>query len=220
LLLVFKANPFLNKKQTKVIYNIVDFEKFKYRERYPQNDKINIVIVASYLQKKNPDNLVKAVNSLTNNYKDKLKVEWFGNIKEGNYYKTTKDLVETSKLSEIIYLNDKTNKIENEYIHADFVGLFSHYEGFPNTICEAMALGIPVIVTKVSDVPQFVKEDENGFLCESNKVETIKLALIKAIDSSLEQRKLMGDNNYKLAKQEFNKEVIVEQYLKLFENES
>src|SRR5690606_11175844 len=99
----------------------------------------------------------------------------------------------------------------------DFVGLFSHYEGFPNAICEGMSLKKPVIVTKVSDIPLLLHEDVNGYLCDSNNVLSIQNAIIKAIDSSLDDRKLMGLNNFHLCINKFNKEIITNSYIDLFE---
>jgi glycosyltransferase involved in cell wall biosynthesis len=217
--LVKKANPLIKTKKAKVIYNSVEIPS-KLPKQLLNLNKTKIVVAASYRAVKNLDGLIQAVHLLPKEYQSILKIEWYGNISMDNiYYQENAKIIKELGLEKIFTLNDKTNQVKQKYATADFIGLFSHYEGFPNTICEAMALGKPVIVTKVSDVPLFVKENENGFLCESSNVVKIKKALIKAIDSSVEQGKLMGANNYKLAKQEFNKEVIVEQYLNLLQGE-
>lgn len=218
--LVFKANPLLKRNKTKVIYNIVDFEKFKKEHKIRFNKKTSIVVAASYFKKKNLDNLINAVSKLTPNLKEQLVIDWYGNISKGNlYYQENENKIKELGLGNVLFLNDQTNQITQKYLAADFVGLFSHYEGFPNTICEAMALGKPVIVSKVSDVPLFIKENTNGFLCDSKDVESIKNALIKAINATQAQRLEMGKKNYKTAIQTFNKKVIVDQYLKLLESE-
>lgn len=217
---VFKANPLLPKSNTRVIYNIVNIDKFSPVKLDSYNERINIVVAASYQLKKNLDGLIEALHLLPADYKNKLKINWHGNISMDNtYYRAQLEKINEFNLNEVLTLNDKTNQIHFKYNNADFIGLFSHFEGFPNTICEAMAMGKPVIVSKVSDVPLFIKENVNGFLCESNHPESIKNALIKAIDSKVGQRKKMGENNYDLAKQRFNKDVIVEQYLKLLMDE-
>jgi glycosyltransferase involved in cell wall biosynthesis len=217
--LVKKVNPLIKTKKSKVIYNSVEILS-KLPPPLLHLNKTTIVIAASYRAVKNLDGLIQAVYLLPKEYKSTLKIEWYGNISlDIIYYQDNARIIKELGLEKIFTLNDKTNQVKQKYAMADFIGLFSHYEGFPNTICEAMALGKPVIVTKVSDVPLFIKEDENGFLCKSNNVEEIKNTVIKAINSSLEQRKLMGANNYKMAKQVFCKEVIVEQYLNLLQGE-
>src|SRR5690606_26876745 len=217
---VLKANPFLRKKNTRVIYNIIDFEKFSQPNYFISNDKVNIVVAASYLEKKNLNGLINAVSSLPIETLKKFKINWYGNISQyNNFFQRQLNKTKELGLDRVIVLNDKTTEIKQKYQEADFVGLFSHYEGFPNTICEAMAMGKPVIVSKVSDVPLFIKEDVNGFLCDSQNPETIKEAIIKAIQSTAEQREKMGENNYLTAREVFNRDAIVEAYLKLLSNE-
>src|SRR5690606_318595 len=181
-----------------------------------ESGTMKIVIAASYRPVKNLDGLIEALQLLPKEYKNKLKIDWYGNISRDNaYYQAQLEKINQFNLNGVITLHDKTNQINKKYETADFVGLFSHFEGFPNTICEAMAMGKPVIVSKVSDVPLFVKENENGFLCDSNQPESIKNALIKAIDATIHQRKIMGENNYTIVSQKFVKEAIVTEYLNL-----
>jgi glycosyltransferase involved in cell wall biosynthesis len=214
--LVKKIIPSINKKKLKVIYNSVEILK-ENDFVMSESDITNIVIAASYRPVKNLDGLIGALQILPQGYVSKLKINWYGNISaDKNYYLLQQDRINQLGLSDILILRNETYEIHKEFLKADFVGLFSHYEGFPNSICEAMAMSKPVIVSKVSDVPLFVKENKNGFLCESNQSESIKSALISAIESSSEQRKEMGENNSIIAKQVFNRDIIVEAYLRIF----
>ena len=112
-----------------------------------------------------------------------------------------------------------TRNIFEKYIEADFVGLFSHHEGFPNAICEGMAIKMPVIVSGVSDLPLFIKDNLNGFICDSKSIESIKESLMKAVDSTPEERASMGEKNLKVTNEYFNKEKIINSYLSLLTNE-
>lgn len=217
--LVKNIIPKIDKNKLKVIYNSVEIPKYN-NSLLLKSDITNIVIAASYREVKNLDGLIDALLLISSQYRFKLKINWYGNISMDNsYYKEQQKKIDHFQLNKVLKLYDQTKEIKKKYADADFVGLFSHFEGFPNTICEAMSMGKPVIVSKVSDVPLFIKESENGFLCESNNPESIKNALIKAIDSTTLQQKSMGDKNYYLAKKEFSKKVILKQYLKLLQNE-
>jgi glycosyltransferase involved in cell wall biosynthesis len=50
--------------------------------------------------------------------------------------------------------------------NADALVLPSYWEGVPTVVLEAMASGIPVISTRVGDVPNFITHLENGLLID------------------------------------------------------
>ncbi|ERM80688.1 hypothetical protein P872_21530 [Rhodonellum psychrophilum GCM71 = DSM 17998] len=219
--LVFQINPFINHKKCKVIYNSVRLSTYPIQLNNVESEIVNIVIAASYRDVKNLHGLILAIASMKSSDKRRLKINWFGdkNVNgNSNYFQNSIKLIKEFNLEEIIKLNDVTDNIQAEYYKADFVGLFSHYEGFPNTICEAMALGLPVLSSKISDIPFFIKEDINGFLCDSYSHNSINKMLLKAINSNIINRSEMGINNFILANKNFNRNSIIESYLKLFIN--
>lgn len=211
--MVKKVVPFLKDNKFQVIYNFVDVPQFSYNDKNPE--KIIFTIAASYREIKNTEGLIRAVNQLSENHKNQIEIHWYGDS-NNNYADQMKQLVRNFSLESRIFLHNKTEDIFSKYAESDFVCLFSHHEGFPNTICEAMSIGKPVIVSKVSDVPMFIKEDKNGFLCDSYSLESIKSALIKAVNSSKAERTRMGILNKALAEKKFDKEKIIDAYLNLF----
>lgn len=221
--LVKKVNPLLRKEKLKVIYNIVSIPEGKSVDGVTLNKekaKVKVVIAARYTYQKNLEGLIEALKLLPEAYKSNLQIDWYGRKSEDNKtISTNQEKIEAYHLQNVIRLHDATTEIIEKYKQADFIALVSHFEGFPNTICEAMALKKPVIVSRVSDVPFFIKEEVNGFMCESRNSNSIKNAFIKAMDSTEEQRREMGINNYKIARKEFDKGPIVEKYLKLLQHE-
>jgi glycosyltransferase involved in cell wall biosynthesis len=214
--LVKEIIPRINQDKLKVIYNSVHIPE---AQNYPMGecDIISIVIASSYRTVKNLDGLIDALQRLPQGYGSKVRIYWYGNISlDNNYFLSQQQRINKLGLNDILILGNETHDIYKEYIKADFVGLFSHYEGFPNAISEAMTLAKPVIVTQVSDLPLFVVENINGFLCHSHCAVSISKAICKAIESTPIQRKIMGDNNSIIAQRLFNKDVAVEAYLRLF----
>lgn len=61
--------------------------------------------------------------------------------------------------------------------------------GFPSKLTEYLATGIPVVVTKVGEIPVYLKDNENAFLSEPDSVD----AFAKKLDFVL--------GNYELAKE-------------------
>ena len=69
----------------------------------------------------------------------------------------------------------------------DIFVLSSHREGLPNVVLEAMAVGVPVIATRVGGVPRLVTDGVDGRLIDSGSVDQIANE-IKKLASSPEQR--------------------------------
>ncbi|MDR2736551.1 MAG: glycosyltransferase [Gracilibacteraceae bacterium] len=57
---------------------------------------------------------------------------------------------------------------------ADLFALFSQYEGLPNTVYEALILGIPVIATRVGGISEQVVEGRNGWLVGNSEEEILR----------------------------------------------
>lgn len=218
--ILHKANPFLGKSKIKLIYNIIDPTRigFKYIPRTEQK-YFKLVMVGRYVEEKNLSGLVEAINILPQSYKDRLKVEWYGNRNDveifqfvANKYET---IIKEYSLVNVISLNDSVRNVFDIYADADFIALFSLFEGFPNVICEAMAMGKPVIASNVSDNSKFIKDGINGYLCDPTDFTSISNAIVRAMDTDLKVIIKMGELNRKFAETDFNPDKIVSEYLSL-----
>lgn len=120
-------------------------------------------------------------------------------------------------MSNIIHLHEPTKEINCKMKEADFVGLFSQLEGLPNTICEGMMLGKPVIMSRVSDYNVLVDE-RNGFLCDWDNEQSIKEALEKALQLTTDEIFDMGANSYAKAQKLFDPSRVTRQWQQLIES--
>lgn len=88
---------------------------------------------------------------------------------------------------------DKLKLIEAFRSCAVFL-LPSYQEGFPVSILEAMASGMPVVSTRVGGIPEMIEEGVNGFLVEPGQRQELAQALIDLLkDERLRER--MGRAN-------------------------
>ena len=186
-----------------------------------KDNKINIVIAASYRGIKNLTNLLDALCLLDKENLEKLKISWYGNINasndsEENYTKSLK-FIKDNSLEDIIKLNDAVHNIDDYMFKADFVALFSEYEGLPNSICEAMMLGKPILMTPVSDYKTFITS-KNGIICKDSKAENIKIALEEVVLLKKQDLINMGLESKKIAFNLFSSEKIIEKWEKVFNN--
>ena len=97
------------------------------------------------------------------------------------------------------------------YVSAsDYLVLPSYREGFPNTILEAGALGIPSIVTRINGMIDLIVEGKTGFVCEIKSADTLYCAMTKALTQTNEEYKTMSYNVYTTVKNDFDAEYIKE----------
>lgn len=66
------------------------------------------------------------------------------------------------------------------YAAADCVLLPTRYDPFPNTVLEAMAMGVPAIVSSRCGAAEVVEPGVNGWVCEPDDVQGIARLLLEA----------------------------------------
>jgi glycosyltransferase involved in cell wall biosynthesis len=76
-------------------------------------------------------------------------------------------------------------------------------DGIPNVLVEAMAVGLPVITTAVSGIPELVDNNQNGLLYHPHDVDGISSGILELL-SNPEKRKLLGDVASQKVKDQFD----------------
>lgn len=194
------------------IYNAVELPSIVSSYICKKDGKVNIIVPASYREVKNPMRLLEAVTLIPAEERQNLRIDWYGNIKSGQVlYNRMVDYIKTNQLEDTVVLHDATTDIANRINEADMVGLFSTSEGLPNSICEGMMLGKPVIMTRVSDYDVLV-DVSNGFLCDADSTVSIRDALCSAARLSGQELLTMGNASKDKAQSLFSETAIVNQW--------
>lgn len=89
-------------------------------------------------------------------------------IGDGEDFQKVEAMFRRSEYSESVIMKGDMENPFREIKKADVFALFSRYEGLPNTIYEAMILGIPVIATNVGGISSQVIEGVNGWLIDND----------------------------------------------------
>ena len=87
-------------------------------------------------------------------------------------------------------------------------------EGLSNVLLESAASGRPIITTNRSGCREVVEDGINGFMIEQKDTAGLISAVEKFIALSNEQRKQMGLNGRNKVEKEFDREIVIEAYLK------
>jgi sugar transferase (PEP-CTERM/EpsH1 system associated) len=103
------------------------------------------------------------------------------------------------------------------YLRAmDVFLLTSLREQMPMTILEAMAVGVPVIATRVGEIPHMIDDRVNGFVhCLDDPVEGFVQSLLALLSPAY--RKRMGEAARQKIMDTFQQETMVQRYLAMIE---
>lgn len=152
------------------------------REQAPfENRKQRIVCVARiFLQQKRQDLLIKAFSMIAQEFPE-WELHLYGTPWPGEHA-IVQQLIEELSLTERIILHGEVSDIFSVYDQAAIFALPSKYEGFPNSLAEALSSGLPAVGYK--DCPgtnKLIQDGENGFLVEN--IEEFAQALAKLMRS-------------------------------------
>ena len=75
----------------------------------------------------------------------------------------------------------------------DVIAMPSRWEGLPLALLEAMAMSRPIVATRVSGIPDVIKDGENGLLVPAAQPKEFAAALRRLFDSP-ELRQRLGEN--------------------------
>lgn len=216
--IVKEVAPGILSRKFNVIYNMLDKERLLPNENftYRKNGKLNLLVASSHRYLKNLNGLIEGVHLMDSQYRDNLRISWFGNSRFDTSLEDGLQKIQSYGLQDIFSFHKETLNIYDYMREADAVGLFSFFEGLPNAICEGMYMGKPIVATRVSDVPLLVEDNVNGFLCEANSPSSISHALTLLVKCSVVELSDMGKRNNTKAEELFNKSRILGDYEKMF----
>jgi glycosyltransferase involved in cell wall biosynthesis len=215
--------PWLRRK-TRVIRNGVDTVRFQPTDRSGHAGPFRFACVGTVYAIKNPVRVVEAVRLLREQGESDFVLSWHGRAGLGNLGTQSPEYVQATELVRLYGLQGMVNflgeseGIEKAYGDADALVHVSVQEGIPNAVVEAMACGLPVIVSQVSDLPLLVQAADNGFVCDEKRPEAIAEAMRQMLRSTVRDRLAMGERSRRLALEWFGRDRFIDDFEQLYQS--
>lgn len=176
-------------KRSIVIVNPLDSNKFP--PYYEGERKKEIVSVGRLELQKNQKMLVDSFAQIANDFPEyTLKIYGDGSLRE-----PLTQQINALNLQDRVLLMGKQSDIFNHINDAAVFAFTSDFEGIPNALIEAMALGLPCVATRCSPggAEEFIEDGVNGYLVDCGDVDgfavTLRNVLQKYDDSLLAGKK-------------------------------
>jgi len=110
-----------------------------------------------------------------------------------------------------------TTDVQTELSKANCFVLPSFQEAAPLVVEEAMAVGVPVVASRVGGVPYMVKEGETGYLIDPYKPDEIADSVSRILSDD-ELAVSMSQQSRQIAKSRFAASVVSEKTLEVYRN--
>lgn len=88
-------------------------------------------------------------------------------------------------------------------------------DGIPNVLVEAMAVGLPVITTAISGIPELVDDHQNGLLYQPHDVEGISSGIVELL-LDVQKRRQLGSAGAKKVREQFDVNLAASRLKSLF----
>ncbi|MFB6226493.1 MAG: glycosyltransferase family 4 protein [Candidatus Paceibacteria bacterium] len=197
-----KENNIANPSKLTTIHNGTEIPEIEY-DQFPiqPDEKIKIVFVGRLSTQKAPLLLVKALDHLPQDLKQKVDLTLIGG---GEKSTQIKNYLSGSDLSGQVELTGDISRDQVfEYLKQSHIfTLITNWEGFPRSILEAMSCGLPVIATNVAGIPESVTS-QCGILVEKDNLKDVTNAFKKML-SNPEEIEKKGKNARERCKNKFS----------------
>ncbi len=177
---------------------------------YPNNKKIVFLFISRILYEKGIEEYLNTANEIKKKYPN-TEFHILGSCDDNKYLPKIKEL-EKKKI--VIYHGEvkdirEYQKISNCTIHPSF-----YPEGMSNVLLESCAAGRPIITTNRPGCKEIVDDEVNGYLINIKDTDMLIEKVEKFINLPYEEKKQMGLNGRKKVEKEFDRNIVIEAYMK------
>ena len=210
------------KGKVSCIYNGLDLGSFATDRMVPESrERLRLVVVGRVSAEKNALNLIRGLALFHREAGYVPQVSWVGGREGGRdgwlYCQQVDELLDSlPEVQRHWHWLDVTTDVRGLLQRHDALIHPSLYEGLPNVVCEALAEGMPVLVSDVCDHPRLVADGERGFLFDPKEPASIARAIAKLADLGADDWRRLSRNARQYAEDNLDVERMITEYEDLF----
>jgi len=177
-----------NSKKFQTLYTGVNLDEFDIHAKYDtdfgfeDDESVNIVQVAKIHPRKRQENLIKAIGEVSDELPS-YNVILAGPVAEGHeqFAQSLEDLANQEGIRDHVHFLGWCDEVPALLSKADLFVLPSSNEGFPRSILEAYAMGVPVVATPAGGTDELVQDGKTGLLVPIDDVESLGAAISEVL---------------------------------------
>ncbi|WP_416326313.1 glycosyltransferase family 4 protein [[Eubacterium] hominis] len=193
----------ISKKLSLIPGSGVNLKEFKLLPYPEEHDFVNILFIGRLMKAKGIVELLEAAKKLKN---EKVKIKMIGFLDDN----ISNELFDSDNIEYLGFQSDVKKYIEE----CSAVILPSHHEGMANVLLEASACGRPVLGSNISGIKEIIDDGITGFLFEKESSDSIYNSIMEFNKLTYEKRQIMGLNARKKMEMLFDRNIIVNTYIK------
>lgn len=206
-----------------IINMIVDPTRFSELKANPAKERYIAYCGTASNNKDGVDELIKAFAVVASNISD-VKLYIIGKTPSRNDEASNLQLIESLGLSNrviftgVVPAKDMPQLLKNaEVLALDRPDSLQAQCGFPTKLGEYLLTERPVVVTKVGDIPKFLKDGETALLAEQRNTESFSSKLVWALTHPKEAS-LIGQRGARVALKDFNNQTETQKLINIMYN--
>lgn len=124
-------------------------------------------------------------------------------------------LAETHEIKNRVHILGFRRNIYDYIAHCNVLLMSSLHEGLPYTLLEAMALGIPIVATRVGGLAEVVQDENTGLLVPPQDTKAIVQAICRLHEEPT-LRSQLGNHAQRLQQATYSVEAMTKRYLAIY----
>lgn len=173
------------------------------RRGYQPGQELTLGMIALYRPRKGVEVLLEAMKRLRDAGVS-VRLHAVGPFETAEYERSVRALARQLGLEQSITWVGFTSDVAAEFARMQLFALPSLYgEGMPMVVLEAMAVGLPIVSTRVEGIPQVVRDGVDGLLAEAGNAADLADTLQRFVRGEV-SCETMGDSGWHRQRESFS----------------